>query len=90
MIVFFNMDCSRSESMFMCASMSTGAGGIWRIAAINEAGGWKDRTLVEDTDLSVRVGLKGWKFVYAGSIEVIIVFYLCHESMYTSFLQQLF
>ncbi|KAL8484405.1 hypothetical protein ACS0TY_026901 [Phlomoides rotata] len=47
-----------------------GTAGIWRIAAINEAGGWKDRTTVEDMDLSVRVGLKGWKFVYVGTIEV--------------------
>nr|ACF33171.1 mannan synthase [Coffea canephora] len=47
-----------------------GTGGIWRIAAINEAGGWKDRTTVEDMDLAVRAGLKGWKFVYLGDPQV--------------------
>ncbi|KAL0370153.1 UNVERIFIED_CONTAM: Glucomannan 4-beta-mannosyltransferase 2 [Sesamum angustifolium] len=47
-----------------------GTGGIWRIAAINEAGGWKDRTTVEDMDLAVRAGLKGWKFVYLGDLQV--------------------
>ncbi|PWA61608.1 nucleotide-diphospho-sugar transferase [Artemisia annua] len=31
-----------------------GTGGVWRIAAINDAGGWKDRTTVEDMDLAVK------------------------------------
>ncbi|KAL8518735.1 hypothetical protein ACS0TY_009916 [Phlomoides rotata] len=43
---------------------------IWRIKAINEAGGWKDRTTVEDMDLAVRAGLKGWKFLYLGDLQV--------------------
>ncbi|KAL1549352.1 Glucomannan 4-beta-mannosyltransferase 9 [Salvia divinorum] len=47
-----------------------GTGGVWRIAAIEEAGGWKDRTTVEDMDLAVRASLKGWKFLYLGSLEV--------------------
>ncbi|KAI3866515.1 hypothetical protein MKW92_049312 [Papaver armeniacum] len=47
-----------------------GTAGIWRIAAIKEAGGWKDRTTVEDMDLAVRAGLVGWKFVYIGAVEV--------------------
>ncbi|KAL4340542.1 hypothetical protein GQ457_08G018570 [Hibiscus cannabinus] len=47
-----------------------GTAGVWRIAAINEAGGWKDRTTVEDMDLAVRAGLKGWKFLYLGDLKV--------------------
>ncbi|XP_071711383.1 glucomannan 4-beta-mannosyltransferase 2-like [Rutidosis leptorrhynchoides] len=47
-----------------------GTGGVWRIDAINEAGGWKDRTTVEDMDLAVRAGLKGWKFLYLGDLQV--------------------
>ncbi|XP_077235881.1 glucomannan 4-beta-mannosyltransferase 9-like [Tasmannia lanceolata] len=47
-----------------------GTAGVWRIAAINEAGGWKDRTTVEDMDLAVRASLKGWKFVYVGDLQV--------------------
>ncbi|KAL1544084.1 Glucomannan 4-beta-mannosyltransferase 2 [Salvia divinorum] len=47
-----------------------GTGGIWRIAAINDAGGWNDRTTVEDMDLAVRAGLKGWKFLYLGDLQV--------------------
>ncbi|KAJ9540195.1 hypothetical protein OSB04_026701 [Centaurea solstitialis] len=47
-----------------------GTAGVWRISALNEAGGWKDRTTVEDMDLAVRVSLKGWKFVYIGDLKV--------------------
>ncbi|KAJ0976309.1 hypothetical protein J5N97_018274 [Dioscorea zingiberensis] len=47
-----------------------GTAGVWRISAINEAGGWKDRTTVEDMDLAVRASLKGWKFLYLGDLQV--------------------
>ncbi|GAV61682.1 Glyco_tranf_2_3 domain-containing protein [Cephalotus follicularis] len=47
-----------------------GTAGVWRISALNEAGGWKDRTTVEDMDLAVRASLRGWKFVYLGSLKV--------------------
>ncbi|KAF3949786.1 hypothetical protein ACB098_09G046900 [Castanea mollissima] len=47
-----------------------GTAGVWRIAALNEAGGWKDRTTVEDMDLAVRASLKGWKFLYLGGVKV--------------------
>ncbi|KAL5743127.1 hypothetical protein ACOSP7_029859 [Xanthoceras sorbifolium] len=47
-----------------------GTAGVWRIAALTEAGGWKDRTTVEDMDLAVRASLKGWKFVYLGDLKV--------------------
>ena len=45
-----------------------GTAGIWRKAAIIDAGGWKADTLTEDTDLSYRTQLKGWKFVYCPDI----------------------
>ncbi|KAK7268438.1 hypothetical protein RIF29_21136 [Crotalaria pallida] len=47
-----------------------GTAGVWRISALNEAGGWKERTTVEDMDLAVRAGLKGWKFVYLSDLKV--------------------
>ncbi|CAE6104110.1 unnamed protein product [Arabidopsis arenosa] len=47
-----------------------GTAGVWRLAAMEEAGGWKDRTTVEDMDLAVRVGLHGWKFVFVNDVEV--------------------
>jgi cellulose synthase/poly-beta-1,6-N-acetylglucosamine synthase-like glycosyltransferase len=42
----------------------SGTGGIWRIKAIEEAGGWQHDTLTEDLDLSYRAQMKGWKFIY--------------------------
>jgi len=42
-----------------------GTAGIWRRAAIADAGGWEHDTLTEDLDLSYRAQLAGWKFVYA-------------------------
>ncbi|MFQ6672666.1 MAG: cellulose synthase family protein, partial [Candidatus Tectimicrobiota bacterium] len=41
-----------------------GTAGIWRCQAIEEAGGWLERTLTEDLDLSYRAQLQGWKMVY--------------------------
>lgn len=41
-----------------------GTAGIWRKVAIADAGGWQHDTLTEDLDLSYRVQLKGWKFVF--------------------------
>src|SRR6266567_516864 len=46
-----------------------GTAGIWRRQAIEEAGGWEHDTLTEDTDLSYRAQLKGWKFVYRQDVE---------------------
>ncbi|XP_011094610.1 mannan synthase 1-like [Sesamum indicum] len=47
-----------------------GTAGVWRMRAINDAGGWKDRTTVEDMDLAVRASLKGWKFLFVGDLAV--------------------
>jgi cellulose synthase/poly-beta-1,6-N-acetylglucosamine synthase-like glycosyltransferase len=41
-----------------------GTAGIWRRQAIQMSGGWQHDTLTEDTDLSFRAQLMGWKFVY--------------------------
>jgi len=41
-----------------------GTAGIWRRQAIELSGGWQHDTLTEDTDLSFRAQLMGWKFVY--------------------------
>jgi cellulose synthase/poly-beta-1,6-N-acetylglucosamine synthase-like glycosyltransferase len=46
-----------------------GTAGVWRRSAIEQAGGWQHDTLTEDTDLSYRAQLKGWKFVYLQDIE---------------------
>jgi len=46
-----------------------GTAGLWRRAAIDDAGGWEHDTLTEDTDLSYRAQLKGWKFIYLQDVE---------------------
>jgi cellulose synthase/poly-beta-1,6-N-acetylglucosamine synthase-like glycosyltransferase len=46
-----------------------GTAGIWRRAAIDDAGGWSDDTLVEDLDLSYRAQLKGWELFYLDGVE---------------------
>ena len=46
-----------------------GTAGILRRSMIDDAGGWQHDTLTEDSDLSYRAQLKGWKFVYVPSVE---------------------
>lgn len=46
-----------------------GTAGILRRAMIDDAGGWQHDTLTEDSDLSYRAQLKGWRFVYVPGIE---------------------
>ena len=59
--------CARSgEGLFFNFN---GTAGVWRRQAIDDAGGWEHDTLTEDSDLSYRSQLKGWKFVYVPSIE---------------------
>src|SRR5438132_8104455 len=41
-----------------------GTAGVWRKAAIEDAGGWAHDTLTEDLDLSYRAQLRGWRIVY--------------------------
>jgi cellulose synthase/poly-beta-1,6-N-acetylglucosamine synthase-like glycosyltransferase len=46
-----------------------GTAGMWRAKAIEDAGGWQHDTLTEDTDLSYRAQLRGWKFIYLQDVE---------------------
>jgi cellulose synthase/poly-beta-1,6-N-acetylglucosamine synthase-like glycosyltransferase len=46
-----------------------GTAGVWRREAIEDAGGWQHDTLTEDTDLSYRAQLRGWRFLYLPDIE---------------------
>ncbi len=45
-----------------------GTAGVWRKAAILDAGGWAHDTLTEDLDLSYRAQLRGWRIVYRPEI----------------------
>ena len=46
-----------------------GTAGMWRRSTIGEAGGWQHDTLTEDTDLSYRAQMAGWKFKYLQDVE---------------------
>ncbi|HWF09073.1 MAG TPA: cellulose synthase family protein [Bryobacteraceae bacterium] len=46
-----------------------GTAGILRRAMIEDAGGWQHDTLTEDSDLSYRAQLKGWRFVYLPGLD---------------------
>ncbi|XP_008796971.1 probable xyloglucan glycosyltransferase 9 [Phoenix dactylifera] len=46
-----------------------GTAGVWRIKALEDAGGWMERTTVEDMDIAVRAHLKGWKFIFLNDVE---------------------
>lgn len=48
----------------------SGTAGMWRVAAISDAGGWEHDTITEDADLSYRAQLKGWKGVYLKDLVV--------------------
>jgi cellulose synthase/poly-beta-1,6-N-acetylglucosamine synthase-like glycosyltransferase len=52
-----------------CFFNFNGTAGVWRRAAIEDAGGWQHDTLTEDTDLSYRAQLRGWRFHYLPQIE---------------------
>jgi cellulose synthase/poly-beta-1,6-N-acetylglucosamine synthase-like glycosyltransferase len=46
-----------------------GTAGMWRRQAISDGGGWQHDTLTEDTDLSYRSQMAGWKFKYLPDVE---------------------
>ncbi|KAG0492614.1 hypothetical protein HPP92_005692 [Vanilla planifolia] len=59
-----------SGSLMMSFFGFNGTAGVWRISALIEAKGWKDRTTVEDMDLAIRASLAGWQFLYIGELKV--------------------
>ncbi|KAM7496266.1 hypothetical protein LguiA_020680 [Lonicera macranthoides] len=46
-----------------------GTAGVWRIKALEDSGGWLERTTVEDMDIAVRAHLCGWKFIYLNDVK---------------------
>lgn len=47
-----------------------GTAGVLRRSAIQAAGGWSADTLTEDLDLSIRLGLLGWRSVFLEDLAV--------------------
>lgn len=48
-----------------------GTAGVWRIKALEDSGGWLERTTVEDMDIAVRAHLNGWKFIYLDDVRAL-------------------
>ncbi|KAL0916688.1 hypothetical protein M5K25_014217 [Dendrobium thyrsiflorum] len=48
-----------------------GTAGVWRIKALEDCGGWLDRTTVEDMDIAVRAHLCGWNFILLNDVRVL-------------------
>nr|CAD1831976.1 unnamed protein product [Ananas comosus var. bracteatus] len=48
-----------------------GTAGVWRIKALEDSGGWLERTTVEDMDIAVRAHLNGWKFIFLNDVRVL-------------------
>jgi cellulose synthase/poly-beta-1,6-N-acetylglucosamine synthase-like glycosyltransferase len=46
-----------------------GTAGVWRRSCIDDAGGWQHDTLTEDTDLSYRAQLAGWRFLFLRDVQ---------------------
>ncbi|MEM9266931.1 MAG: glycosyltransferase [Cyanobacteria bacterium P01_F01_bin.13] len=59
-----------SRSRTGCFFNFNGTAGIWRVTAIQDAGGWQHATVTEDLDLSYRAQMQGWQCVYLPNIRV--------------------
>ncbi|KAF3792066.1 putative xyloglucan glycosyltransferase 8 [Nymphaea thermarum] len=57
-----------------------GTAGVWRIKALEDSGGWLERTTVEDMDIAVRAHLKGWKFIFLNDVKVLCEIPECYEA----------
>lgn len=57
-----------------------GTAGVWRRKAIIDAGGWNQRTTVEDMDLSLRAYLRGWKFVFLDDVTCVNEIPSCYNA----------
>ena len=64
-VVGFNLD-RRLFDLASCMQTVPGAIGAFRRAALADVGGVPTDTLAEDTDLTLLLGLAGWRVAYAG------------------------
>lgn len=59
------------NGVFMNFFGFNGTAGVWRIKALEDSGGWLERTTVEDMDIAVRAHLSGWKFIFLNDVRVL-------------------
>ena len=45
-----------------------GTAGVWRIKALENSGGWLERTTVEDMDIAVRANLHCCNFIFLNDV----------------------
>jgi len=64
----YQVDQQARMNMSLVPQYGGTVGGI-RMSALRSVGGWLDATLAEDTDLTYRAILKGWKSVYQNRSE---------------------
>ncbi|MFC7482238.1 bifunctional polysaccharide deacetylase/glycosyltransferase family 2 protein [Luedemannella flava] len=64
-VIGFNLD-RRLYEIFGCIPTVPGAIGAFRRRALRDVGGVSDRTLAEDTDLTMAITRAGWRVVYEG------------------------
>ncbi|WCJ37923.1 Cellulose-synthase-like C6 [Euphorbia peplus] len=57
------------NGVFMNFFGFNGTAGVWRTKALEDCGGWMERTTVEDMDIAVRAHLCGWKFIYLNDVK---------------------
>ena len=65
-VIGFNLD-RRLYELLGCIPTVPGAIGAFRRRALREVGGVSDRTLAEDTDLTMAITRAGWRVVYEGT-----------------------
>ncbi|GKV08582.1 hypothetical protein SLEP1_g20195 [Rubroshorea leprosula] len=68
------------NGMFLNFFGFNGTAGVWRIKALEESGGWLERTTVEDMDIAVRAHLHGWKFIFLNDVKVLCELPECYEA----------
>ena len=58
----------RARSVGNLLAHFSGTCGVFRRVAIEDVGGWTSDSLTEDLDLSIRLHLRGWRYIYVPSV----------------------
>ena len=64
----YQIDQQARYDLGLIAQFGGTAGGVRRVA-LETVGGWNDRSLTEDTDLTLRLAIRGWKIAYINRAE---------------------
>jgi cellulose synthase/poly-beta-1,6-N-acetylglucosamine synthase-like glycosyltransferase len=64
----YQVDQQARMNLRLIAQYGGTVGGV-RMSALNAVGGWRDDSLAEDTDITFRLVLEGWKIAYSNRYE---------------------